>query len=594
MNSTTILTRILRYAIPHWKLGLSTLLVTLIGIGADLVVPALLREVIDRGIGSRDQSVLLTMAILVVAFTGLKGLSQFGRQFMAEVLSQRVVFTLRNQLYDHIQSLSFQFHDNTRTGELMSRTTSDVERVRRFAAMGIFQMTQIVILTVGIAIVLLITEWQLALLSLMVVPVLTYIAVVFAQRIRPLHQLVQEAWADLNVVVQENLAGSRVVRSFAQEHAEMERFSPVNTVLNDRSVGAMRLFAMRAPLFTAVLGAGQVSVLWFGGWKVIDGQTTIGTLVAFNTYLLLMMMPIRMLGLTINSFARAIASGERIFDVLDEKSTVQESPTAQPLRKPQGALTFEDVSFRHDDDYVLQNISFNIEAGKSLGIVGATGSGKSSIINLLPRFYDTTQGRVLIDGHDVRDVTIASLRAQIGIVHQEPFVFAASIRENIAYGRPDATRMQVVAASKLAQIQDFIETLPGGYETIVGERGVTLSGGQKQRLAIARALVLNPHVLILDESTSSVDTWTERAIQDALREAQRDRTTLIISQRIRSVQHANEIIVLEHGYVSQRGKHETLINDPGLYRHMWLTQEAEAERLRHDANPTTKTNAEES
>ena len=594
MNSTTILTRILRYAIPHWKLGLSTLLVTLIGIGADLVVPALLREVIDSGIGSRDQSVLLTMAILVVAFTGLKGLSQFGRQFMAEVLSQRVVFTLRNQLYDHIQSLSFQFHDNTRTGELMSRTTSDVERVRRFAAMGIFQMTQIVILTVGIAIVLLITEWQLALLSLMVVPVLTYIALVFAQRIRPLHQLVQEAWADLNVVVQENLAGSRVVRSFAQEQAEMERFGPVNAVLNDRSVGAMRLFAMRAPLFTAVLGAGQVSVLWFGGWKVIDGQTTIGTLVAFNTYLLLMMMPIRMLGLTINSFARAIASGERIFDVLDEKSTVQESPTAQPLRKPQGALTFEDVSFRHDDDYVLQNISFNIEAGKSLGIVGATGSGKSSIINLLPRFYDTTQGRVLIDGHDVRDVTIASLRAQIGIVHQEPFVFAASIRENIAYGRPDATRMQVVAASKLAQIQDFIETLPGGYETIVGERGVTLSGGQKQRLAIARALVLNPHVLILDESTSSVDTWTERAIQDALREAQRDRTTLIISQRIRSVQHANEIIVLEHGYVSQRGKHETLINDPGLYRDMWLTQEAEAERLRHDANPTTKTNAEES
>jgi ATP-binding cassette subfamily B protein len=594
VNSTTILTRILRYAIPHWQLGLSTLLVTLIGIGADLVVPALLREVIDSGIGRSDQSVLLTMAILVVAFTALKGFSQFGRQFMAEVLSQRVVFALRNQLYDHIQSLSFQFHDNTRTGELMSRTTSDVERVRRFAAMGIFQMTQIVILTVGIAIMLLITEWQLALLSLMVVPVLTYIAVVFAQRIRPLHQLVQEAWADLNVVVQENLAGSRVVRAFAQEHAEMERFGPVNAVLNDRSVGAMRLFAMRAPLFTAVLGAGQVSVLWFGGWKVIDGQTTIGTLVAFNTYLLLMMMPIRMLGMTINSFARAIASGERIFDVLDEKSTVQESPAAQPLRKPQGALTFEDVSFRHDDNYVLQNISFHIEAGQSLGIVGATGSGKSSIINLLPRFYDSTHGRVLFDDQNVRDLRIASLRAQIGIVHQEPFVFAASIRENVAYGRPDATRMQVVAASKLAQIHDFIETLPSGYETIVGERGVTLSGGQKQRLAIARALVLNPRVLILDESTSSVDTWTERAIQDALREAQRDRTTLIISQRIRSVQHANEIIVLEQGYVLQRGKHETLINGSGLYRDMWLTQEAEAERLRHDANPTTKTNAEES
>ena len=576
MHSTTILARILRYAIPHWRLGLSTLLVTLIGIGADLVVPALLREVIDNGIRRSDQSVLLTMAILVVAFTSLKGLAQFGRQFMAEVLSQHVVFTLRNQLYDHIQNLSFQFHDNTRTGELMSRTTSDVERVRRFAAMGIFQMTQIVILTVGIAIVLLITEWQLALLSLMVVPVLTYIAVVFAQRIRPLHQLVQEAWADLNVVVQENLAGSRVVRAFSQEQAEMERFAPVNAVLNDRTVGTMRLFAMRAPLFTAVLGAGQVSVLWFGGWKVIDGQTTIGTLVAFNTYLLLMMMPIRMLGFTINSFARAIASGERIFEVLDEESTVQESPAAQPLRNPQGALTFENVSFRHDDDYVLQNISFNIEAGQSFGIVGTTGSGKSSIINLLPRFYDTTKGRVLFDDQDVRDLRIDTLRAQIGIVHQEPFVFAASIRENVAYGRPNATRMQVIAAAKLAQIHDFIETLPSGYETIVGERGVTLSGGQKQRLAIARALVLNPHVLILDESTSSVDTWTERAIQDALREAQRHRTTLIISQRIRSVQHANEIIVLEQGHISQRGNHETLITGTGLYRDMWLTQEAEA------------------
>jgi ABC-type multidrug transport system fused ATPase/permease subunit len=594
MHSKTILARILRYAAPHWRLGFSTLLVTLIGIGADLVVPALLREVIDSGIENRNQSVLITMAILIVSFTTLKGLAQFGRQFMAEVLSQRVVFTLRNQLYDHIQSLSFQFHDNTRTGELMSRTTSDVERVRRFAAMGIFQMTQIIILTVSIAIVLLITEWQLALLSLMVVPVLTYIAVVFAQRIRPLHQLVQEAWADLNVVVQENLAGSRVVRAFAQEHAEMERFGPVNAVLNDRTVGTMRMFAMRAPLFTAVLGAGQVSVLWFGGWKVIDGQTTIGTLVAFNTYLLLMMMPIRMLGLTINSFARAIASGERIFDVLDEESTVQESPAAQPLRNPQGTLTFEDVSFRHDDDYVLQNISFNIEAGQSLGIVGATGSGKSSIINLLPRFYDTTKGRVLFDDQDILDLRIDALRAQIGIVHQEPFVFATSIRENVAYGRPNATRMQVIAAAKLAQIHDFIETLPSGYETIVGERGVTLSGGQKQRLAIARALVLNPRVLILDESTSSVDTWTERAIQDALREAQRHRTTLIISQRIRSVQHANEIIVLEQGHISQRGNHETLINGTGLYRDMWLTQEAEAERLRRDANTPAAASAEES
>ena len=590
MHSVDILSRVSRYALPHWRLGLATLFVTLLGTGADLLIPAFLREVIDSGVVSGNQDVLIAMAVLVVIFTAVKGLAQFGRQFMAEVLSQRVVFRLRNQLYDHIQFLSFRFHDTTRTGELMSRTTSDVERVRRFAAMGLFQMTQIVLLTIAVAIVLFITEWQLALLSLMIVPVLVYIAATFAQRIRPLHQLVQEAWAELNVVVQENLAGSRVVRAFAQEQAEMRRFAPVNAVLNDRTVASMRLFAMRAPLFTAVLGAGQVAVLWFGGWKVIDGQTTIGTLVAFNTYLLLLMMPVRMLGMTINSFARAVASGERIFAILDETSDVQDSPTARALSDPRGDISFEHVRFDHDESSVLRDISFKVEAGHALGIVGATGSGKSSIINLLPRFYDTTGGRVRVDDHDVRDLTIASLRAQIGIVHQEPFVFAASIRENIAYGRPDATRAQVLAAAKAAQIDAFVETLPNRYETVVGERGMTLSGGQKQRVAIARALVLDPRILILDESTSSVDAWTERAIQNALREAQRGRTTLIISQRIRSVQHAQEIVVLEQGEIVQRGRHEDLIETDGLYREMWSAQEVEAERLRRAASEASPTN----
>ena len=590
MHSVAILRRVARYGFPHWRLGLATLVVTLLGTGADLLIPAFLREVIDSGVGNGNQDVLIAMAVLVVVFTSIKGLAQFGRQFMAEVLSQRVVFSLRNQLYGHIQLLSFRFHDNTRTGELMSRTTSDVERVRRFAAMGLFQMTQIVILTTAVAIVLFITEWQLALLSLTIVPVLVYVATTFAQRIRPLHQLVQEAWADLNVVVQENLAGSRVVRAFAQEPAEMQRFAPVNAVLNDRTVTSMRLFAMRAPLFMALLGVGQVAVLWFGGWKVIDGQTTIGTLVAFNTYLLLLMMPVRMLGMTINSFARAVASGERIFVILDERSDVEDSPTAQPLRDPRGDISFEDVSFDHDESAVLRDISFKVEAGQALGIVGATGSGKSSIINLLPRFYDAMGGRVRVDDHDVRDLTIASLRAQIGIVDQEPFVFAASIRENIAYGRPDATRDQVIAAAKLAQIDEFIETLPDGYETVVGERGVTLSGGQKQRVAIARALLLDPRILILDESTSSVDTWTERAIQNALREAQRGRTTVIISQRIRSVQHAREIVVLEQGEIVQRGRHEDLIEIDGLYRDMWSAQEMEAEQLRREATEASPTN----
>ncbi len=583
MRSTTILARLIRYALPHWRLSLATLAVTLVGTVADLAIPQFLGQAIDDGLTDGAQNVLYVAAGLVVAFTAFKGLSQFGRQFMAEVLSQRVVFAIRNQLYMHIQSLSFRFHDQTRTGELMSRTTSDVERVRRFASMGIFQIVQILLVTGGVAVVLFITDWQLALLSLVIVPVLVSIALSFAKRIRPLFQMVQEAWADVNVVVQENLAGARVVRAFAQEDAEARRFAPVNALLNDRTVTVMRMFAMRAPLFNAILGAGQVAVLWFGGWKVIEDQITLGQLVEFNTYLLLLMMPVRMLGMTINSFARAVASGERIFDILDERSDVLESPHAEALTKAEGRVTFERVGFQHEHHSVLSDIGFEIAPGQALGIVGGTGSGKSSIINLLPRFYDANDGRVLVDGTDVRDLTIDSLRAQIGIVHQEPFVFADTIRANIAYGRPDATREQVVTAARLAQIHGFIETLPNGYETVVGERGVTLSGGQKQRVAIARALVLDPRILILDESTSSVDTWTERAIQDALRTAQQGRTTLIISQRIRSVRHVSEIIVLDHGAIVQRGRHEDLIESDGLYREMWEAQEAEAERLRREA-----------
>ena len=583
MHSTNILIRLIRYALPHWRLSLATLSVTLIGTVADLAIPLFLREAVDQGLEEGAQRVLYISAGLVVAFTAFKGLSQFGRQFMAEVLSQRVVFSIRNQLYMHIQSLSFRFHDQTRTGELMSRTTSDVERVRRFASMGIFQIVQIFLVTGGVAVILFVTDWQLALLALLIVPVLVAIALGFAKRIRPLFQMVQEAWADVNVVVQENLAGARVVRAFAQEDAEARRFGPVNALLNDRTVTVMRMFAMRAPLFNAILGAGQVAVLWFGGWKVIEGQISLGTLVAFNTYLLLLMMPVRMLGMTINSFARAVASGERIFDILDERSEVIESPHAEALTNAKGRVTFERVGFQHESHSVLDGINFDIAPGQALGIVGGTGSGKSSIINLLPRFYDANDGWVLVDDIDVRDLTIASLRAQIGIVHQEPFVFADTIRANIAYGRPDATREQVVAAARLAQVHGFIETLPNGYETVIGERGVTLSGGQKQRVAIARALVLDPRILILDESTSSVDTWTERAIQDALRQAQQGRTTLIVSQRIRSVRHVAEIIVLDHGSIVQRGRHEDLIETDGLYREMWEAQEAEAERLRREA-----------
>lgn len=580
VHSVGILRRLMGYARPHWRLATTTLIVTLVAIAADLAIPRLLQEVIDAGLREGVVNTLIVLAGLVVAFTAVRGLAQFGRAFAAELLSQRVVFTMRNQLYRHVQSLSFGYHDRARTGELMSRTTSDVESVRRFASMGVFQLAQIVLMIMGVAVVLILTDWQLALLALLIVPLLAGMAVVFARQIRPMFQAVQESWAELNAVVQENLAGARVVRAFAQERAQQTSFEPVNRAVTDRNIAVMRLFAIRAPLFNAALGLGQVVVLWYGGWKVIEGQATLGTLVAFNAYLLLLMMPVRMLGMSINSFARAVASGTRIFEVLDEHSEVQEAPDAIDLDKVRGELRFEEVSFEFEGQRVLDELSFRVRPGEALGIVGGTGSGKSTVINLLPRFYDPTHGRVSVDDVDVREARLASLRAQIGIVHQEPFVFATSIRENIAYGRPGATDEQVEAAARAAQIHDFIVDLPNGYLTQVGERGVTLSGGQKQRIAIGRALLLDPRILVLDESTSNVDTWTERAIQEALTEAQRGRTTLIISQRIRSVRTAAEIIVLEQGRIAQRGTHEELIEAAGLYREMWLTQETEAEDLR--------------
>lgn len=579
-SSQQVLRRLAAYALPHWRLAAATLIVTLVATAADLAIPWLLKEVIDNGLKEGRIATLIVLAALVVALTAVKGTAQFGRQFASEWLGQRVVFTMRNQLYRHVQSLSFGYHDRARTGELMSRTTSDVERVRRFVSMGAFQLVQIALLIPGIAVVLLVIDWQLALLGLLTVPVMAVLAVTFAHRIRPLFQAVQEAWADLNAAVQENLAGARVVRAFAQEGMQRARFEPVNKEVTDRNVEVMRLFAMRMPLFMAVLGMGQVAVLWYGGWKVIEGEATIGALVAFNTYLLLLMMPVRMLGMTINSFARAVASGTRIFEVLDEHSEVQEAADAVAFDDVRGELRFDGVTFEYEGQQVLDDLSFRVRPGEALGIVGGTGSGKSTIINLLPRFYDPSAGRVLVDDVDVRQARLASLRGQIGIVHQEPFVFATSIRENIAYGRPGATDEQVEAAARAAQIHDFIAGLPQGYATSVGERGVTLSGGQKQRIAIARALLLDPRILVLDESTSSVDTWTERAIQEALSEAQRGRTTLIISQRIRSVRDTAEIIVLEQGRIVQRGAHEELIEQEGLYRDMWLTQEAEAEELR--------------
>ena len=567
-----ILGRLLGATFAHRRLAVASIATLLVSMALELAVPRLIQIAIDGTIEERSVSIAVVLGALIVGVTAFKGIFTFLATYLAEVLSQRTTFQLRGLLFERIQSLSFSFHDKARTGELMSRTTSDVDRVRFLSGMGLMNSIRITLMIVGVVSILIVTNWSLALMSLASLPILIYVALAFSQRIRPLFVRVQQSWGAVNTVLQENLTGVKVVRAFAREEDEIAKFEPFNEDLTKSGIQVVRMFALRQPLFEAVAAMGVAAVLWYGGIQVLDGNLSIGDLVAFNVYLLLLRMPIQMLGFTVSIFARATASGERIFEILDRQSDVQEKPNAIFNGRIEGGVRFDNVEFAYEGEDVLRSVSFNVLPGQVLGIVGGTGSGKSTVINLLPRFYDVTGGRVTVDGIDVRDYRIAPLRASIGIVSQETFLFGANLRENISYGRPDATDGTILQAAEAAQLGDFIRSLPDGLDTVIGERGTTLSGGQKQRVAIARALLLDPRILILDESTSSVDTETERALQEALSELMKGRTTLIISQRVASVVGADEIVVLDGGRIVQRGRHSGLLEMAGLYRDMYDMQ----------------------
>ena len=531
----------------------------------------------DQLLGLEPIEILFVFAGLILAATLIKGIFTFSQTFLGEYLSQRVCFDLRNRIFDQYQRLSFAYHDRSQTGQLMSRATSDVEQIRFFVSQGLINGALMLLTFVAVLAVLLLTNWKLALLSLATMPVLFVIAYLFALQLRPMFSLVQQETAQLSTVLQEDLSGMRVVRAFAQEEHETVKFQDNSDRLAVATSKTMELFAMRNPLLQFIAGIGTTAVVWYGGLQVIAGGMSIGTLVAFSAYLMLLQRPIRMLGMTINTYARAIAAGERIFEILDTQSEIEEKPDAIDMATVAGNVKFESVSYGASGLPVLADIDLEAKAGEVIGIVGSTGSGKSTIINLLPRFYDVTGGRITLDGYDIRDLTFRALRQHIGLVAQETFLFAASIKENISYGRPDATEQGIIAAAKAAQAHDFITEFPEGYDTHVGERGVTLSGGQKQRVAIARALLLNPRVLILDESTSAVDTRTEASLQVALKALMQGRTTFIIAQRVSSVREANEIVVLDEGQIVQRGTHEDLVTKEGLYRDMYVYQLQEQE-----------------
>ncbi|WP_330218461.1 ABC transporter ATP-binding protein [Herpetosiphon geysericola] len=523
---------------------------------------------------TNGESLLINAALIIVAFAFVRGIFSFVQAYMAEKTSQGVAFDLRNQIFARVQRLSFSYYDQNQTGQLMIRATDDVEKVRTFIAQGLILTAQALLLLVGALVILFFTNWQLALVVVPLLPVAMVMFMVFGKVSQPLFGIVQRKLSALNTILQENLAGIKVVKAFTREPFEAKRFDVAATDLMAQQLRISRVFSFLFPVIFLVAQLGQAGILYFGGRQILGGTLDLGEYQKFSLYLVYVFFPLGQLGFIISLMAQAGASASRIFEILDAKSEITDKPDAKELPAIEGIVEFRNVTFRYfgSSDPVLRDVSFEAKPGQTIALLGATGSGKSTIINLLPRFYDVSEGAVLIDGHDIRDVKLDSLRSQIGIVLQETNLFSGSIRDNIAFGRPEATIEEVEAAAKAASAHDFIMTFAQGYDTSVGERGTTLSGGQKQRIAIARALLLNPRLLILDDSTSSVDLMTEYRIQKALDQLMQGRTSVVIAQRISTVLNADQILVLEKGQVVARGNHEELMETSAVYAEIYNSQ----------------------
>jgi len=517
---------------------------------------------------------LITALVAIVVFAILRGVFSFLQAFWAEKNSQSVAYDLRNDLYAKIQELSFAYHDKNQTGQLMIRATDDVEKVRLFIGQGLLQLVGAVILLTGTVIILFSSNVSLAWTAMPILPVAIVLFAVFASLAQPLFTKVQQKLSTLNTVLQENLAGIKVIKAFTREKEQQIKFRNAADDTMNQSITVSRLFTFLFPLVFLIANLGQAAILYVGGKQIILGTLTIGAWQEFSLYLMYLFFPIMMFGMIVTQMGQAAASADRIFEILDAKSDIVDKPNAIKLPAVKGHVKFENVTFRYfgGGEPVLKNVTFEARSGETIALLGATGSGKTSIINLLPRFYDPSEGRITIDGHDLRDVTLDSLRSQIGIVLQETTLFSGTISENIAFGKPEATLEEIQAAAKAAAAHDFIMSFPDGYSSHVGERGTTLSGGQKQRVAIARALLLNPRILILDDSTSSVDVTTESHIQEALETLMKGRTSFVIAQRISTVINADKILVLERGEVVAQGKHAQLMEEEPIYAEIYNSQ----------------------
>jgi ATP-binding cassette subfamily B protein len=543
---------------------------------ANLAAPQMTRIAIDRGLAKHDGTIVAWAVAGLVGIAVVRGVFNFLQGYLAERASQGVAFDLREGLFERIQRLSFSYYDQAQTGQLMTLLTNDVEQVRLFVGSGAVQMAASLAMLVGCAAVLLSMNLVLGLVALSTIIPILIVLRRFVGRMGSLFGAVQQTLGKLNGVLQENLRGLKVVRAFSGEAREAARYRQANEELRDHSLRLVDVMSTNFPYVNFFANFGTLVVVAVGGTLIFSNRLTLGELIAFNSYLAFLLMPLMMLGFLAAQLSRAGVSAKRLFELLDTPVEVSDKPDARALPPVQGRVEFRDVRFRYagTEREILRGLTFTAEPGQLVAILGATGSGKSTIINLLPRFYEPTGGTVLLDGHDIQTVTLSSLRSQIGVVLQDALLFSGTIRDNIAYGRPDATMEQVKAAAEAARAAEFIEALPQQYETVVGERGVGLSGGQRQRLAIARALLTDPRVLILDDSTSAVDAETEAAIQSALDRLMRDkrRTSLVIAQRISTVRDADLILLLDEGRIVASGRHEDLIATSALYHEILGSQ----------------------